>query len=71
MSRKKIERKLYGVEESREILVQEIQNQLIEEIKEPQNILNKRIKEKISDDYIEIEVIYEVIEEIGTNEKIE
>lgn len=44
---------------------------MLEEIKtEKENILNKQINENVTDDYIEIEIIYEVIEEIGTNEKI-
>ena len=52
------------------MLVQEIEEELLKEIENEENILNKQINENVADDYIEIEIIYEVIEEIGTNEKI-
>ena len=56
-------------EECREYLQQKLEKELLEEI-ETKNILNKQINENVTDEYIEIEIIYEVIEEIGTNEKL-
>ncbi len=67
---KQEQEKNYGTEECREILIQKIEEELLKEIENEENILNKQINENVTDDYIEIEMIYEVIEEIGTNEKM-
>ena len=60
----------YGAEEAKEILIQKIEQELIEEIPNKEKIVNKQVNAYQEDDAVEIEVIYEVIENIGTKEKI-
>ncbi len=67
---KNVEQKTYSEEEAKEILVQKLENELSVEIGENKNIINKQINETKSDEQIEVEVIYEVLENIGTKEKI-
>ena len=67
---KNVEQKTYSEEEAKEILVKKLENELSVEIGENKNIINKQINETKNDEQIEIEVIYEVLENIGTKEKI-
>lgn len=60
----------YTQEQAKEKLIQELEEQLNEEIKEPEKITNKQINVYENDDNIEIELIYEVLETIGADEKI-
>lgn len=60
----------YTQEEAKEKLIQQLEEQLNEEIKEPEKITNKQINVYENDDNIEIELIYEVLETIGVDEKI-
>ena len=60
----------YTKEEAQEKLIAEIETELNEEIKDQQKIINKQINKYENENSIEIEVIYEVLEKIGVDEKI-
>lgn len=60
----------YTKEEAREILQNKLQEELKREISDPEKIVNTQINEKLEGEVLEVEVIYEVLENIGTNEKI-
>ncbi len=60
----------YTEQEATEILTRKIEEELIEEIPNKNNIVNKQINKYQNENDIEIEVVYEVIENIGTKEKI-
>ncbi len=60
----------YTEEELTNITVSKLEEELNEEIKDTANIVNKQVNTYKNEGYIEVEVIYEVIEKIGTEEKI-
>lgn len=62
--------KTYTVEEAKQILTQKLENELSVEINNHDNIINKQVNESQGEGYIEVEVTYEVLENIGTKEKI-
>ena len=62
--------KTYSIEEAKKLGMQELEQELMEEIKDIEKIVNKNINVKENNDSIEITVTYEVLENIGTNEKI-
>ncbi len=62
--------KTYTVEEAKKILSEKLENELSAEIEDKNSIINKQINTNEGDGYIEIEVIFEVLENIGTKEKI-
>lgn len=62
--------KNYTKEEAKNIGIDKISNELKVEIANSGDIVNEYINTNESDEYIEIEVIYEVLENIGTEEKI-
>lgn len=64
------EQKIYTVEEAKNIGIQELQGKLDKEIDNKEKIVNKIINTYEKEDGIEIYVTYEVLENIGTNEKI-
>ena len=66
----KEEQKTYSVEEAKNIGIQQLEEQLNEEIEDKSKIVNKNINTYEKDDGIEVYVTYEVIETIGTKEKI-
>lgn len=59
----------YIVEEAKNIAVEEAKKKLNEQIKDKQ-ILNQKVNIKQTETEVEVEVIYEVLENIGTKEKI-
>lgn len=63
--------KVYTHEELRNIILEELENKLSEEIEENNKIINKQINEKEIDGGIEVQLIYEVLENIGIEQKIE
>lgn len=65
------EQKNYTVDDAKNIGIQELEQELNMEIKDKDKILSKNINTYQKDDGVEIYVTYEVLEEIGTNEKIE
>lgn len=66
----KEEQKEYTIEEAKELGIQQLQEELDEEVKDKEKIVNKIINTYEKEDGIEISVTYEVLENIGTNEKI-
>lgn len=64
------EPKIYTIEEAKNIGVQELQEELDNEIENKEKIVNKIINTYEKEDGIEVYVTYEVLENIGTNEKI-
>lgn len=63
-------RKTYTIEEAKKIGIEELSKQLDNEIIDKNKIVNKNINTYEKEDGIEIFVTYEVLENIGTNEKI-
>ena len=63
--------KEYSREELKEILVKKLESQLSEEIDENKEVLNKQINDKEIEGGIEVQVIYEVLEKIGIEQKID
>lgn len=62
--------KTYSVEEAKNLGIQEIEKELENEIENKENIVNKNINTYENEKSIDIYVTYEVLENIGTNEKI-
>lgn len=60
----------YTQEEAKQLLIQKLENELKQEISNTENIVNEKINEKLENGEYEIELIYEVLENVGTNEKI-
>ena len=60
----------YDKSEAKEIGIKNLKNKLEEQIDNKENISNIYINSNETDEYIEVEVIYEVLENIGTKEKI-
>lgn len=69
---KEIEEKTvnYTNEEAKQILQNKLEDELTKEIADVENIVNKQVNYKEEDQKIIVEVVYEVLENIGTNEKI-
>lgn len=49
---------------------QKLEEELQKEIENKENIINKKVNVYGNEGYIEVEVIYEVLENIGNKEKI-
>ena len=62
--------KNYQVEEAKNIGIQELQEELDREIEDKSKIINKNINTYEKEESIDVYVTYEVLENIGTNEKI-
>lgn len=62
--------KNYTIEEAKDLGIQELQQELEQEIQNKEKIVNKNINTYEHEDGIDVYVTYEVLEEIGTNEKI-
>ena len=62
--------KKYSLEEAKTIGIKELQEELDKEIENKENIVNKNINTYEQEDGVDIYVTYEVLEDIGTNEKI-
>lgn len=62
--------KKYTIEEAKSLGIEELQKELDEEIKDKEKIVNKNINTYECEDGVEVYVTYEVLENIGTNEKI-
>ena len=60
----------YTEEEAKQILVEKIEQELKSEIQNEEKIVNTQINSKLENETLEVELIYEVLENIGTNEKI-
>ena len=62
--------KKYNVEEAKRLGIEELEKELEEEIADKNEIVNKNINAYEQEDGVEVYVTYEVLENIGTNEKI-
>lgn len=62
--------KKYSFEEAKNIGIEELQEELDNEIEEKENIVNKNINTYENEESVDVYVTYEVLENIGTNEKI-
>ena len=62
--------KNYTIEEAKNIGIEELQKELDNEIEDKDKIVNKNINTYEKEDGVEVYVTYEVLENIGTNEKI-
>ena len=62
--------KTYTFEEAKNIAINELENELSNEIDSKENILNKIVNVYEKNNQLEVYVTYEVLENIGTNEKI-
>lgn len=60
----------YGEEELKSQGIEKLTEQLDSEVEKKENILDRKIQINKTDEYLEIELTYEVLEEIGTKEKI-
>lgn len=61
---------IHSVEEAKNIGVQRAKQELNNQIKDPESILNEQVDVSQGEGYVEVEVTYEVQENIGTKEKI-
>ena len=66
---KKEVKKSYTVEEAKNIGIKELEEELEKEIENKDNIVNKNINTYEEEDGVQVYVTYEVLENIGTNEK--
>ena len=57
-------------EEAKQILTEKLKNELLEEIENHDTIQDMKVNTTENEDNVEIEVIYETLENIGTQEKI-
>ena len=64
------EEKNYTKDEAKQIGIDNISKELKSQINNEKDIVNEYINTNESEEYIEVEVIYEVLENIGTEEKI-
>ena len=60
----------YTIDEAKQLAVENAKQKVEEQIENKENITNTYINYDETEEYIEVEVIYEVLEEIGTKEKI-
>ncbi len=64
-------KKVYNYDELKKNMLKELESQLSEEIGDTSNIINKRVNEKEIDGGIEVQLIYERLENIGVEKKID
>lgn len=60
----------YTIDEAKEIGIKKAQEALDNQVQNKENIVNTYINYNEQEEFIEVEVTYEVLEEIGTKEKI-
>lgn len=60
----------YSLEEAKKMGEEELSKRLEEQIENKEAILDKKVTEEHTEEYVEVEVIYEVLENIATKEKI-
>ena len=63
-------KKSYSPEEAKNLGIQELEEELDKQIEDKESIINKNINAYEKEDHVEIYVTYEVLEKIGTNDKI-
>ncbi len=65
-----LEEKIYSLEEAKEIGIQNLEEEFKKEEIDTEKIQNKQVNTKETEEGIEIELTYEVLEKIGSEEKI-
>ncbi len=60
----------YTEEEAKQILITKLEEELKKQIQDEEKIVNTQINSKLEGQTVEVELIYEVLENIGTKEKI-
>ena len=60
----------YGTEEAKQLSVQKACKKIEEKLQDNPEVLQKYVNTNVNNDYVEAEVTYEVLENIGTKEKI-
>lgn len=60
----------YTEEEAKQILITKLEEELKGQIQDEEKIVNTQINSKLEGETLEVELIYEVLENIGTKEKI-
>ncbi len=60
----------YSLEEAKKMGEEELSKRLEEQIENKEAILDKKVTQTHTEEYVEVEVIYEVLENIATKEKI-
>ena len=63
--------KEYTYEELKDMLVKDLENELSERIEDKSKIVNKQINVKEIDEGIEVQLIYEILENIGVEKEID
>lgn len=61
----------YNRDELRNLIIENLESQLSEEIEDEEKIVNKQLNEKDIEGGLKIQLIYEVLENIGVEQKIE
>lgn len=61
---------IYTEEEAKQILITKLEEELKGQIQDEEKIVNTQINSKLEGEMLEVELIYEVLENIGTKEKI-
>lgn len=64
-------KKTYSKQELREVMIKNLESQISAEIEDEEKIVNKQINEKEIQGGLEIQLIYEVLENIGIEQKID
>lgn len=67
---KKYEAVQYSKDELKKKSINELEEELNKQINEERNILNRYVNIKENNEFIDIELVYEVLESVGTKEKI-
>ena len=62
--------KTYTIEEAKKLGIEQLQQELNQEIEDKESIVNKNINTYEKENSVDVYVTYEVLENIGTNEKI-
>ncbi len=60
----------YNLEEAKDIAVKSVSESIESEIEKKENICDKIVKTQNSEDFVEVQMVYEVLEDIGENEKM-
>lgn len=61
---------IYTEEEAKQLLITKLEEELKGQIQDEEKIVNTQINSKLEGEMLEVELIYEVLENIGTKEKI-
>ena len=61
----------YNLEEAKDLAVKSLSEAIENEIENKDNICDKIVKVQESTDYVEVQIVYEVLEDIGVDEKTE